>query len=1192
MKKIVFTFGRFNPPTIGHKLLADKVKKQAKKLGAESRVYASPSFDKKKNPLSFEQKLKVMRKVLRGTNLATDSSIRNPFHALKQLSDQGYTDVTMVVGSDRVAEFKRLISRYIGKDFNFDKFQVVSAGERDPDAEGVSGMSASKMRAAAESGNFSAFRVGLPSTVSERDAKNIFSTVQKGMGVKPFIKESWFDYDEFVEFAEQYEEENVEEGRRMYKAKVQRFKERDSLSRQHAIEKYRLMATHQRRRMKAREADIRAGDNALESVESNENELNEITMQARRKMARAAKRTAKKRARVRAIKQKRRKTRGEIEKKSRKAARNFFKKKIIKSMKWEKVPIKQRENIEKILDKKKTAINKLSKRMIPKMQKAEQERLKRLKSKMTSNNPQKAQESFDDQFERMLNEEPIRKAMKKDREMNRGTGASNPKEKDAARKRAERDTAGKKKDAVDRSWEKSSNPWDHVIIVKDDRDDSYKLEMADDLSVEHHELIAGPSVSPDTKSKGKVTLSKVTNLINRGEPFTETKTSKRLLDHMDDMKSELDKVSGGEEQPEQQQQPASPEEQQAAAEQEQMEMEQQAQEEFEKEYFVGKEGARIPRSLDPKTLTKLRKEGLGQQRDFDQIELPQARVPIPKDEGKQLEYAFTYVALQRSGLSEEDIEARLQHTPELTAFNEDSLGRAKAMIKAMGESGFDPSQIAGCAYSGELGISGIKGGEPKTDNVILLEKDDPMNDWAFTKGMLGVSMKKDGDIQASSAQGPRASSDMKMGVQDSIQNGEMSNKLSKSLSKLLEDVSNMPSKIIAPRNVDKALSSPQNYTDKKQVGNPEYLKPAVRDLFVNGDPTQGIRDEVNGEIWTQKLGKQISKKIEEEFKANPEMASRVLFEQLSGQSTFSQEGTDSRAAADVMVTPYGMKRITLDYCQKLIETGAISVRVSQKGSGGGLGRMTLRVDVKGEASGSPAIKNVAQFLTGVGINECVNTMRRFVTESMDETGVADTDLVRNDLQDHVGDIASSLFMKNYDVSLEGDLFKPFEEEHDSGESNTVTIGKKTFNIPVMKMADDITYKKKNYSDDTPETPADRNRMTEGRNYRKEYENYQGTPKQRANRSKRVLARRRLMNLGRVKKGDGKDVDHKNGNPKDNSDGNLRVRSVHANRSDNKQSVRKEEHGAGEQGTSKLLRKYMKDTPYAKLYNLDNAKDKK
>jgi len=145
---------------------------------------------------------------------------------------------------------------------------------------------------------------------------------------------------------------------------------------------------------------------------------------------------------------------------------------------------------------------------------------------------------------------------------------------------------------------------------------------------------------------------------------------------------------------------------------------------------------------------------------------------------------------------------------------------------------------------------------------------------------------------------------------------------------------------------------------------------------------------------------------------------------------------------------------------------------------------------------------------------------------------------------------------------------------------------------VMKMPDDINYKSKMTSDDSPEDQVDTNGgIKEARNYRKEYDNYQGKPEQRANRSKRVLARRKLIKLGKCTVGDGKDVDHRNGNPQDNSDGNLRVRSVHANRSDNKQQ-QKEEHGAGDEGTKKLLQRYLKDTPYAKIYNLDNAKNKK
>jgi hypothetical protein len=450
----------------------------------------------------------------------------------------------------------------------------------------------------------------------------------------------------------------------------------------------------------------------------------------------------------------------------------------------------------------------------------------------------------------------------------------------------------------------------------------------------------------------------------------------------------------------------------------------------------------------------MRKEGLGKQREYSAITLPKPRVPVGKDEGKQLEFAFVYVSLQRSGLSDQDIEARLQNAPELTAFNEDTLKRAKGAIKSMEESGMTPEQIAGAAYSGELNISGLKGGEPKTDTLILLEKNDPMNEFAFTKGMLGISMKKDGDIQASSAQGPRAAADIRMGVQDAIENGDFGPSVSKSLDKMLKNLESMPSKIISPKNVDKALATPKNYTDPSKVGDPKFLKPAVKDLFNGGDPSKGIRDEANGELWTQKLGKQLAEQIQSEFKSNPKVAARVLFEQLSGQKTFGQSGTDTRAAADVMVTPYGMKRISLEYCQNLIESGAINIRVAQKGSGGGLGRMTLRVDVKGEKSGAPAIRNVNNFLSDMGLNEwSENVIRTFLIEQEEDNGIADTDAVRGDLKNNSSQIASSLFMNKYDVSIEGNLFAPFENET-GGEMNFVTVNGKEFKIPVTKTMDD------------------------------------------------------------------------------------------------------------------------------------------
>ena len=197
MKKIVFTFGRFNPPTTGHHLLASKVKEIAKKKSADHKIFGSSSQDAKRNPLSPTDKFRFMKKILKGFNVDVDRNAKSPFDVLQKLSKEGYDDVTMVVGADRVSEFKKNMSRYIGKKGyeNISKFNVVSAGDRDPDAEGVTGMSASKMRLAASEGNFDSFRLGMPSHVSERDALGLFKAIRKGMGVRGKIQESnWFEY--------------------------------------------------------------------------------------------------------------------------------------------------------------------------------------------------------------------------------------------------------------------------------------------------------------------------------------------------------------------------------------------------------------------------------------------------------------------------------------------------------------------------------------------------------------------------------------------------------------------------------------------------------------------------------------------------------------------------------------------------------------------------------------------------------------------------------------------------------------------------------------------------------------------------------------------------------------------------------------------------------------------------------------
>lgn len=176
MKKIVFTFGRMNPPTIGHQKLVDKIISTAKKEKADAKVFLSHSQNNKKDPLNYAEKIRFARKAF--GKVIQQSNSKTIIQILKELEKGGYTDIVLVVGSDRVGEFSGLLNKYNGKDYNFDSIDVVSAGARDPDAVGVEGMSASKLRALAIQGDFDTFKTGLPKKLNDRDAKDAYDTIR------------------------------------------------------------------------------------------------------------------------------------------------------------------------------------------------------------------------------------------------------------------------------------------------------------------------------------------------------------------------------------------------------------------------------------------------------------------------------------------------------------------------------------------------------------------------------------------------------------------------------------------------------------------------------------------------------------------------------------------------------------------------------------------------------------------------------------------------------------------------------------------------------------------------------------------------------------------------------------------------------------------------------------------------------
>lgn len=187
-REVFFTFGRMNPPTIGHGKVIDTIVKKSK--GSDYKIFLSQSQGAK-DPLSYSDKVKHMRKMFpkHGRNIIVDKKVKNVFDVASKLYDMGYKKVTMVVGEDRLREFDVLLNKYNGKKakhgfYNFESINIVSAGQRDPDAEGVEGMSASKQRANAKENDYQSFSQGVPSSMSDRDTRKLFNDVRKGLGLK------------------------------------------------------------------------------------------------------------------------------------------------------------------------------------------------------------------------------------------------------------------------------------------------------------------------------------------------------------------------------------------------------------------------------------------------------------------------------------------------------------------------------------------------------------------------------------------------------------------------------------------------------------------------------------------------------------------------------------------------------------------------------------------------------------------------------------------------------------------------------------------------------------------------------------------------------------------------------------------------------------------------------------------------
>ena len=184
---LTVAFGRFNPPTTGHQKLLDTVASSSDE--DDYIIVPSRSNDPKKNPLDTKTKVSVMKQMFpkHSSKIVDDEGNRTIFDVLKKAHTDGYAGVRIVGGSDRVSEFEKLTNNYNKKLYDFDSIEVTSAGDRDPDSDNVEGMSASKQRKAAAEGDFESFKKGVPSSMKEKEVKNLYNMIRKGMN----IKEGW-----------------------------------------------------------------------------------------------------------------------------------------------------------------------------------------------------------------------------------------------------------------------------------------------------------------------------------------------------------------------------------------------------------------------------------------------------------------------------------------------------------------------------------------------------------------------------------------------------------------------------------------------------------------------------------------------------------------------------------------------------------------------------------------------------------------------------------------------------------------------------------------------------------------------------------------------------------------------------------------------------------------------------------------
>ena len=325
MKTAVFAFGRMNPPTIGHGKLVDKVKAVARSNRGDALIYLSHTHNDDKDPLPYDKKIKHAQSAF-GRKIVKKSNSTTVIKVVKEIEKMGYDEVIMVAGSDRVDEFKRLLTKYNGpgKDWNFKKVSVVSAGQRDPDAEGAAGMSATKVRAAAKAKDFNTFKQGVAKGVN---VTSLYKDLSEETGMQDIV-DDWEPTEQEIDNYIIFEENDFDDD---------------------------------------------------EWIELDERVL---TIMQRLQRGRLMRRKAPIMKRMRKVKARRMAPRSRLAYRARKAAIGLLRKRFggHKGANYANLSISQKIQIDRQIERRKSLIGKISKRMLPKVRKKEVARLRQVRS--------------------------------------------------------------------------------------------------------------------------------------------------------------------------------------------------------------------------------------------------------------------------------------------------------------------------------------------------------------------------------------------------------------------------------------------------------------------------------------------------------------------------------------------------------------------------------------------------------------------------------------------------------------------------------------------------------------------------------------------------------------------------------------------------------------------------------------------